>query len=173
MSHKTNNIIILQLCMYVQLGINMCVCMFMCECRELSIHSCFCSISFIMLRTVVVIGIGSPKGNARITVFLAFALCLSLPNNKNNNITSTLAVVPLRASERARDWAPSAVWKIYNKKSSFEVNAHFTFLYRFSVAAVVAVYAKAKFLFYALVAAETAAIDFINCCYCCCFYCFN
>lgn len=39
------------------------------------------------------------------------------------------------------------------------------FLYRFSV---VAAYAKAKFLFYAVVAAETAAIDFIN--YCCCFY---
>lgn len=62
----------------------------------------FCSISFIMLRPVVVVGIGSPKGNARITVFFwRLLLCLALPNN--NNIKSALAAVPLRASERARD----------------------------------------------------------------------
>lgn len=156
--------------MHLYIYIDRCVLSSMCvyEYRELSMLSCFCSISFIMLRPVVVVGIGSPKGNARITVFFwRLLLCLSVL--KNNNITNVLAAVPLRASKRARDWAPSAVWKIYNKKSALKSMRISLFLYRFFH---LVVFAKAKFLFYAVVAAAMFAIDFINCCFCC-FYCFN
>lgn len=86
----------------------------------------FCSISFIMLRPVVVVGIGSPKGNARITVFF-FGVCFCAWRC----LTTTTLRVPWRQFRYARAREPAIERQVpfekFTKKISFEVNAHFTF----------------------------------------------
>lgn len=73
-----------------------------------------------------------PKGQRTHTRFF-FGVCFCAwrcltTTTKATAVRASWRAVPLRASERVRDWAPSAVWKFYKKEeTNFEVNAHFTF----------------------------------------------